>query len=123
MPLIVKSVVKQEVVQKKTEPSSSSSFDEIRRKAMQQSNVPQTEAIIKKVASVDPKTSKDLDEASKEADRLRSEILELKRARDALRQSKEEERGVGIALVVDGERKKVSKTSKYLLDMLTLDDQ
>lgn len=29
----------------------------------------------------------------------------------------------GVSLVVDGKERKVSKTSKYLLDMLTLDDQ
>lgn len=121
MPLVVKNTVKQERVQKPSEPTSS--FAEIRQKALQQSNAPQTASIVKKVASIDPKTSKELDEAAKEAERLRSEILELKRTRQALQQAKESERDVGVALVVDGERKKVSKTSKYLLDMLTLDDQ
>jgi len=29
----------------------------------------------------------------------------------------------GVSLLVNGEKRKVSKTSKYLLDMLTLDDQ
>jgi hypothetical protein len=121
MPLVVKNTVKQEKVEKPTEKSSS--FAEIRQKALQQSNIPQTNSIVKKVATIDPKTSKELDEAAKEAERLRSEILELKRARQSLQQAKESEREVGVALVVDGERKKVSKTSKYLLDMLTLDDQ
>jgi hypothetical protein len=120
MPIIVKNTVQQERVQR-TEPTSS--FAEIRQKALKQSNIPQTEAIVKKVATLDPKTSRELEEAAKEADRLRSEILELKRARQALQQAKESEREVGVALVVDGEKKKVSKTSKYLLDMLTLDDQ
>lgn len=121
MPLIVNNNVKQEKAERL--PEKGSSFADIRQKALQQSNIPQTESIVKKVATIDPKTSKELEEAAREAERLRSEILELKRTRQALQQAKESEREVGVALVVDGEKKKVSKTSKYLLDMLTLDDQ
>lgn len=32
-------------------------------------------------------------------------------------------RGKGVTLVVNGEQRKVSKNSKYLLDMLTLGDE
>lgn len=58
-----------------------------------------------------------------EAEALRDEICQLKKARDELKKANGREREGGVELVVNGERKKVSKTSRYLLDMLTLDDQ
>jgi hypothetical protein len=121
MPLIVKDIIKQEPASSTTD--GSSSFASIRDKALKNSNIPQTQAIINKVAQIDPQTSRDLENASREAERLRAEILELKRARQALHKAKEEDLEQGVSLVVDGEKRKVAKTSRYLLDMLTLDDQ
>jgi len=119
MPLIVNTIVKQEEVPK--EPLSS--FAELRELALQQANLTRAEVLSQAIVEVDPKLSKQLEEAAEEAQRLKREISDLKKVREALRQAKENERETGVALVVDGERKKVSKTSKYLLDMLTLDDQ
>jgi len=72
---------------------------------------------------IDPQISRNIENASREAERLRAEILELKRARQALQKAKDEDLEQGVSLVVDGEKRKVAKTSRYLLDMLTLDDQ
>lgn len=60
---------------------------------------------------------------NQEAVALRDEIRQLKQVRDELKKANGREREGGVELVVNGERKKVSKTSRYLLDMLTLDDQ
>ncbi len=121
MPLIVKDLKMQEP--SLTNSNEGSSFASIREKALKNSNITQTQAIINKIAQIDPQRSKDLENASNEAERLRAEILELKRSRQALHKVREENLEQGVSLVVNGEKRSVSKTSKYLLDMLTLDDQ
>lgn len=103
MPIIFK---KQE---EKPKEAKALSFEDLRQKAMQRSAYSSSDI--------------ELDASAKEADRLRLEILELKRSRNELQKAKEREREKGVSLTVDGEKRKVSKTSRYLLDMLTLDDQ